>query len=66
MIEDLVKDAPQDYEMEKSYPWEDLPTGNVARAETRRPIHDKPKDDYALVKWILLLAVLALAWFYFT
>jgi len=65
-IEDLVKNKPQDYEVTKSYPWDDLPRGEVARAETRRSAQDEPKDDYALVKWILFLAVLAFAWFYLT
>lgn len=64
MIEDLVKDAPQDYkvaELTKPYPWEDLPTGEVARAEVRRPIIEKPTGTPAW-KWILFFALLALVW----
>lgn len=62
MIEDLVTEKPENYKIEKEYPWEDLPTGEVARAESRRPTIDEPKDDYSVVKWILFLALLALAW----
>jgi len=65
MIEDLVKDAPQDYEMEKVYPWEDLPTGEVARAETRRPTVEQP-ENIPTWKWILFLAFLVLVWFALT
>jgi len=66
LIEDLVTETPKDYEITKSYPWKDLPKGEVARAESRRPTIDEPKDDYSVVKWILFLALLALAWVMFT
>jgi len=65
-IPDLVENTPEDYKITKSYPWKDLPTGKVERAESRRPTIDKPKDDYSIVKWILFFTLLILAWVIFT
>jgi len=65
MIEDLVRNEPQNYEIIKEYPWENLPVGEVARAETRRPTVEK-QEDIPTWKWILFLALLALVWFALT
>jgi len=62
-IPDLVTETPQDYkiaEITKSYPWNDLPTGNVERAEPRRPTIDEPKDDYSVIKLILVGSLILL------
>jgi len=61
MIDDLVRNEPQDYEIEKVYPWEGLPVGMVARAETRRPTVEQP-ENIPFWKWVLFFALLALVW----
>jgi len=64
-IPDLVRNEPQDYKIIKEHPWEDLPTGEVARAETRRPTVEQT-ENIPVWKWILFLALLALVWFALT